>query len=40
MVNGVGDDVGDVLVDEGVGHLSALSLDSDQPGRPQHPKVL
>ena len=37
---GIGDDVGDVLVDEGVHGLSPAPLDSDEPGCSQHPQVL
>lgn len=39
-MNGVSDDMGDVLVDEGVHGFPATALDPDQAGTPQHPQVL
>ena len=40
MADRVGDDVGDVLVDQGVGDLSAPPRALHHPGSPQHAQVL
>ena len=39
-MDGVSDDVGDVLVDQGVDGLPALALNFHQAGAAQHPEVL
>ncbi len=39
-MNGVSDDVGHVLVGQGVHSLPAVALDPDQAGAAQHPQVL
>ena len=40
MVDGVSDDVRDVMIDQRVHGLSSLALDSDEPGASEHPKML
>ena len=40
VLDGVSDDVRDVLVGQGVHRLPAVPLDPDQAGPPQHPQVL
>jgi hypothetical protein len=39
-MNGVSNDMGYVLVGQGVNGLPAAALDADQPSSPQHPQVL
>ena len=40
MPDGIGDDVGDMLVGERVDPLAPIGLHPDEPGGPQHPQVL
>jgi hypothetical protein len=40
VLDGIGDDVGNVLVGQGVRRLASLAFYPDQPGPAQHPQVL
>ena len=39
-MDGVGDDVADMLVGQGVDRFPAAALDADEPGPPQYPQVM
>jgi len=39
-MDGVGDDVTDVLVGQGIDGFPAAPLDADQPRAPQYPQVM